>query len=395
MTKLQLGLFVGMIAAAPLRAQSIPVRTLAQPEARFEHGYTRIASIRELSAGRVVILDDDETIVQLLNANWTAAASIGRKGSGPGEFNAPNKLFALAGDTSGILDGAKMHIVAPDGKIVDVIDFRAVDPGAPRPLIRSSQPTETDARGRLYARAQPWAIGANGSVVPSDSSAIERWARAQPLGKRDTAAFVVIDPAVRPTMLVAGMSARPATPLPAFRTEQQWAVARDGRIALVSPDPYRVAFIDANGRRRPAVAITYEQITVTEAHKSEWFEARRRAAQRSGGFYAYSIPRGGGPPVAVTPPPVPVAPPSEWPRFLPPFLTNAVRFAADGRLWVQRTTTAGGPQTFDVIDEAGRVVEKVVLPKGSRLVGFGAGSVFIARIDAVDLEYLERHRLAR
>jgi hypothetical protein len=48
---------------------------------------------------------------------------------------------------------------------------------------------------------------------------------------------------------------------------------------------------------------------------------------------------------------------------------------------------------IDVIDSTGQVVLKVVLPKGSKLVGFGEGTVYLVRIDADDLQYLQRYRL--
>ena len=90
---------------------------------------------------------------------------------------------------------------------------------------------------------------------------------------------------------------------------------------------------------------------------------------------------------------MPFAEPTEWPRDLPPFLAGALSMGLDGRLWVQRTTAAGAPPTFDVFDAAGRLAERVTLPARTRLVGHGRGVVYLVRIDEDDLEYLERYRL--
>jgi hypothetical protein len=65
----------------------------------------------------------------------------------------------------------------------------------------------------------------------------------------------------------------------------------------------------------------------------------------------------------------------------------------DGTLWVRRTTPAGEPPTFDIIDRTGQVIEQVRLSRQRRLVGFGVGSVYLVQADDVDLEYLERYQL--
>lgn len=38
------------------------------------------------------------------------------------------------------------------------------------------------------------------------------------------------------------------TPIPAFRSALQWAVAPDGRVAVVHPEPYRVDSVDPFGQ---------------------------------------------------------------------------------------------------------------------------------------------------
>jgi hypothetical protein len=63
-------------------------------------------------------------------------------------------------------------------------------------------------------------------------------------------------------------------------------------------------------------------------------------------------------------------------------------------LWVRRTVPAGDPVYFDVIDRNGDVVERVRLPAGRRLIGFGADHVYTVFRDDLDLEYLERYRLS-
>jgi hypothetical protein len=128
---------------------------------------------------------------------------------------------------------------------------------------------------------------------------------------------------------------------------------------------------------------------VSEAHKQEWRERQKSAmglaitSDNTGRRSAAMVPNRD------------VQDPESWGgEYMPPFLsgTNTLSFSNDGYLWVQRTGPAGQPPTFDVIDRAGNLALKVVLPKKSRLLGFGNGAVYIARVDEDDLQYLQRHR---
>jgi hypothetical protein len=63
-------------------------------------------------------------------------------------------------------------------------------------------------------------------------------------------------------------------------------------------------------------------------------------------------------------------------------------------VWVLRTRAHDDSiPVFDVFDGAGRVVDRVALPKRTRLVGFGAANaVYLARTDDDDLIWLQRVR---
>jgi hypothetical protein len=49
--------------------------------------------------------------------------------------------------------------------------------------------------------------------------------------------------------------------------------------------------------------------------------------------------------------------------------------------------------TLDVFDRRGTLIGKVTLPKDRRIVGFGANSVYMARTDSDDMQWLERYAL--
>jgi hypothetical protein len=65
--------------------------------------------------------------------------------------------------------------------------------------------------------------------------------------------------------------------------------------------------------------------------------------------------------------------------------------APDGTLWVQRYGAADAPLVYDVFDAAGRLTRQVTLPKGARLVGFGARAMYVATTTDDELETLARY----
>jgi len=78
----------------------------------------------------------------------------------------------------------------------------------------------------------------------------------------------------------------------------------------------------------------------------------------------------------------------------PPFTSGAAVVAPDGALWVLRTRPAEDKvPSYDVFDSFGRQVGRVVLPRDTRLAGFGQRSVYLVRTDADDLEYLQRYAM--
>ncbi len=89
-------------------------------------------------------------------------------------------------------------------------------------------------------------------------------------------------------------------------------------------------------------------------------------------------------------------PRTDWPAVMPPFATNRfgpARVAPNGELWVPRSRVATDASTYDVFDAGGRRVSRVVMPKGTRVIGFGVGTVYAFRMDEDDLVYLQRYRL--
>jgi hypothetical protein len=108
-------------------------------------------------------------------------------------------------------------------------------------------------------------------------------------------------------------------------------------------------------------------------------------------------PVSGGPtPPAPTMRPVNVIAPSELPDYRPPISSGgAVRADRDGNLWIRTVPVRpapGGP-VYDVVSRQGELVNRLQLPQGYTLVGFGAGKVvYLSMRDASGI-HLARVRL--
>ena len=87
--------------------------------------------------------------------------------------------------------------------------------------------------------------------------------------------------------------------------------------------------------------------------------------------------------------------PEDLPDYRPPFASNAVRADGDGNLWVRINTAKPipGGAVYDVINRGGELVDRLQLPSGYSLVGFGPGRiVYLSMRDASGV-HLARVRL--
>jgi hypothetical protein len=82
---------------------------------------------------------------------------------------------------------------------------------------------------------------------------------------------------------------------------------------------------------------------------------------------------------------------SDLPDYMPPFTNSSARPDADAHLWI-RTTTPGaatGNIVYDVVNNVGALVDRVDVPKGMTIVGFGKGGVvFLSQRDGTGVRLL-------
>jgi len=357
--------------------------------------------VNDVAARRVLLFDSTLTTFTIV-ADSTSATANAYSGRIAG-------LLPYHGDSTLFIDPASMSMLVmdPAGKVGRVISV----PRSQDAMALAGGPmggAAFDPRGALIYRANtmfrmmaPAGGPAGGPVMPPqqpDSAAIIR----VDLATRsvDTVAFIrtpkVNFQVNRRDDGTVEMSSE-VNPLPVV---DDWAVLPDGSIAIVRGSDYRVDFIAPDGSKRSSPKIPFDWQRLTDNDKVAFIDsvkAARERMQASGSPGAAAMgaggpmivmrqgpmPRaGGGAPGrgAVNPPRVSFVPPEQLPDYKPPFFPGAVRADAEGNLWVRTIPTQaipGGP-VYDVISTAGELTERVQIPAGRTIAGFGPGVIYLS-----------------
>ena len=371
-------------------AQAIVEISLSRPSAVAAEGLLHITGIRELSDGRVIVLDAGDTRIVQLSADLSRSQQIGRPGRGPDEYSLPRALFSLAADTTAVLDTGigRLLVISPTGRPIATREARGGTPcSASSPVVmRLTNPSTADALGQLYSVANAVRVAANGTLTPADSAAIVRWGSGC---GRDTLAYLPnylgLDAMIAGGVLVGRPGSVDRKP---FRSEAIWAVSPDGKkLAIAWPTPYRVEIFELGNRRIKGPLVQYDPIPVTAADRAAWVEAQRQQvatvmtnnAQRS---------------TVSSRMPDLIADPKNFPSHLPAFVVNArIFFSGNNQVWIERAESATKGNRYDVFDSNARLIGSLKLSSERRLIGFGLNSLYLVFTGLDDMEYLERYHL--
>ena len=367
---------IALAGAAPAAAQSAPRVALGRAEAELADPFDNVTAVRELSDGRVIVADRFAKTVTLADFRAGTATAIGREGQGPGEYAFPAGLVAAPGDTTFLVDPGQRRflVIGPSGKPTGLVSF----PGNMAGLVRVRG---SDRQGRIYLQGSELGGGQPGAALP-DSVPVLRWDRAR--DRIDTLGRIK-GPTIQTS--TAGSANARAVMMRAqpFSVQDEWTVAPDGRVAVVRAADYHVEWLAPDGRKVVGPAVAYQKVPVSQADKDIFMAA---ANNPRGGF---RVTVGGPPRGSSAPAPRPALSEPDWPAFKPPFRDGTSLVAPDGTLWGQRYGAARAPLVYDVFDASGRLARQVTFPKGARLVGFGARSVYVATTTEDELETLARY----
>jgi hypothetical protein len=274
--------------------------------------------------------------------------------------------------------------LGPDGKpgaFVDLPNAQPAGNGPGRIMLGGLDMRNADTQGRIYFQGAPFSM-ATGTQL--DSVPVLRWTRSN--NRIDTVGYFKL-PASSSSMTRTGGGVNIQMGSgKVFAPADGWAASGDGRVARVTPAPYRVIWYDGSGRMNQGPVQAYTPIRVGEPEKQVIREQRKKQRPM---LITMGGPGGGG----GAPPPNVQAPEPEFEETMPPFDRSGVLATPDGEVWVLRNRPASEKNpTYDVFDRAGARVKKIALEPNSRVVGFGKGTVYVAKSDEDDLQYLQRYR---
>lgn len=358
-----------LVPALPLQAQR-QLDLTGRPDAVITEPFSQVAGVRELPGNLAVVTDQFERSVSLVNFQAGTLRAVGRQGDGPGEYRFPMAPFAGRGDTTWVVDGVlrRLHLMTATGTIPGGVSLSSAGLPGGVAAIRGA-----DRQGRLYLEGSGFDQGRF-----LDSVSVVRW---DPVGQRSEVVARVWNGG---RVILGGPDgsslARTITPFPHL---DAWTVLPDGRVAVVRHAPFRIDIVQPDGRRGPGASIAHSPIEVSSADRDAWRErnrARLSSAMRVGG--------GSGPPIQG-----PQFGDQDFPKEMPPFIAAAVRTTPEGEIWVGRSYASGARTWhYDIFDAMGRLTGRATLRAGSSVVGFGVGTVYVARVDEDDLVHLERFR---
>lgn len=359
---------------------SSPFATL-EMDASYPVPLGYLSGVRELSDGRLLVADPLSQVLLRLDLEAGTADTLGQQGAGPQEYEGPDHVLPLPGDSTLLVDlgNARLIVVSPEGVFVEWIPMvRPREGGSLRTLFVRF----TDRTGDFYLPAPYDLAGA-----PPDSAGISRI-------DREADAETVVAWAWRPERT--GFRREGGRPI--LVPMDDWAAGPDGSIALVRANGFSVDWVRPDGEAVTGPGYGVETYPVGESEKEAEMEELGRAAVftavvvgdagEESRQMGRGLPPGGGPGLDDF----------AWPEVLPIFRPNGTWVSPRGEAWVQRIMPSGRAPRYEVFDDAGLRLGFVELPAGGKVVGFGTyprteGMVYVARVDEVGLVWMERYRL--
>ncbi len=360
-----------------------PVRPLGLAVATSQ-AMTAVSAVRALPGGRLLVNDVGGRRVLLLDSMMKTVGVVAdsTKASRYPYGRSPAGLLPYRADSSLLIEPAtySMLVISPQGSVVRV----AASPRTQDIQFMLGWPNGNagfDARGRMIYRTVPSPIRRLSTSGRGDEGSAHgggTLVRLDMLTRRlDTAARVRVS-VPRIHSIRGNRGATVFVPvIDPFPESDEWTVLTDGTIAILRSD-YHVDYVDADGRVTSGPRIPFDWQRLSDSAKVAVLDSATREYERMRAAQGRPTSREGLPaPVAVDA--------SELPDYRPAFSTGTIRADAENRLWIRTNSpmARGNRPVYDVIDRNGRLTDRVAIPSGTTIIGFGAaGVVYLGVRDA-------------
>ncbi|MBW7933666.1 MAG: hypothetical protein H3C62_08670 [Gemmatimonadaceae bacterium] len=385
--------------------------------------------VRAIASGAVIVNDltrrqliwfDSQLTVHRVIADSTA--STGRSYGG-----ATDGLLTYRGDSSLFVDPPSGSMVVLDGR-GNVIRVMAAPPGA---WYLTGGPFGTpgfDAKGRLIYRGFP-APAARPVPQPgglqlrfsssSDSAPLIRLDLKT--RQRDTVAFVKVPvEQVSASTDAKGRMGPPKITVNPLPVVDAWALLPTGDVVIMRGADYHMERVSAERKttvfrkiphswQRLDDAAKQQVVDSAQVEEEKVREAIRRAAEATPGVIPPNNPDTPNRPAGVLittlqgqnagrnpefiPSIIQMIPAQQLPDYRPAFRLGAIRVDTDGNVWVRTTLPEKPGAIYDVVDSrTGELLDRVAVPYGRTIAGFGKDVVYLGVLDEHGAR-LERARI--
>jgi hypothetical protein len=408
-----------------LAAQSRPaIRPLGATVAVTTDSLGVVAGVRALPGGKLLLNDISGRRVLLLDSAMKVVQVVAD--STPSTANAygprPGSLIPFRGDSTLFVDPASlsMLVIDPQGKLGRTMSVpRAQDAGM-------MSTGASYANGYLVYRGMP-NVQMRMTGTPGGSGGMPQ------VQVPDSMPLLRVNLQTRTVDTVANLKIPKTTPIISrvddkisvaievnpLQYVDDWAVASTGDVAVVRGHDYHVEWMASDGQRRTSPKVTFDWKRLSDEDKAQLVDSvgkileKQFAAGGAGGsalqqgFQSFmgggGMPAAGSAPVTMrfemragdggaggagpvrapqmAAPKLTVVAPSQLPDYQPPFFAGSVKADADGNLWISTIPTKPQPAgtVYDVVNSKGEVVERVLVPEGRTILGFGpGGTVYLA-----------------
>ena len=448
-----LGLAAGRASAQ--QQPAVPIRDVAPINAKSATSFGNIFAVRPLQGGKVLVNDGIRRQLVTLDADLAHPNVIIDSTSGGTNYYGPRSapLIPYVADSSLFVDGVSLSllVIDPRGQVARVM-------AAPKPAdltFLAGGASGVDDKGRLIYRA-PTRITSqrNGPQPPGPASMMNAQfpdsvavVRADfDTRQVDTIGRVKLSSGSKMSMSQ-GDNGKMVfkTTINPLVTVDEWAVLSEGSVAFIRGHDYHIDWLRPDGTSASTAKLPFDWKRLTDEDKQKLIDSARtaqaeaaakaaadkgnpdalaKAAMQSaagggaGGGQTMVVVRvgsgdmgggggggGGGPvkmdmqtngPMAITPE-VEFVPIKEIADYYPAIRPGAAKADLDGNLWILPTTSAQskeGELVYDVVTHTGDLLERVRMPVGRSIAGFGHGGIlYLMWRDQDGQWYLERTRI--
>ena len=175
----------------------------------------------------------------------------------------------------------------------------------------------------------------------------------------------------------------------------EWTMLPDGTIAIVRGQDYHMDWLGMDGKITSSPKMPFDWKRITAEEKQQMLDSLKKADADT----KAKAPPTPNPGYAVPLRPFITVTLKELPDFYPPVREGQVRADRSGNVWILPSTSTAanrGGLTYDVVNRDGKIVERVQLPTGRTLVGFGPGNtIYMHYVKSPTVAALERAEVAR